>query len=292
MQLWGLMGIARFDDGIPDNLKFINAGPVASWLWFCGVCYCRRGLTDGFIPKGKVPGLVAGLTKPYSHAATLLAVGLWNPAPGGYQVNDYHDWNPSKADVEHYREKERQRKRGVSGAPSVAESTPESVLDSNADSRLTRAPAGSPLRSAPLDAFGLDLDSEKGKISTAVQPAWNPNGRPRHTSALVGSHTSCYPTPEACARGVCLPSKLGAEWMRQFADPAEGERVIVRVVRDAITSQPDGPIGADPWKFWRAAWTQAHGSDLPSAGQSRSGDTVNAAREYLRQNILPVRGES
>lgn len=47
----------RIEDTVPDHPKFLRAGPIAAWLWLCGLCYCQRQLTDGFIPKEALPFL-------------------------------------------------------------------------------------------------------------------------------------------------------------------------------------------------------------------------------------------
>lgn len=101
---------SRVDDNLPHHPKFIRAGPVASWLWVCGNCYCNRYLTDGFIAHevlstlGQVPAVKA-------QAARLVLVGLWNAVDGGYRVHDFHDQNPTAASVKAKREADRNRKR-------------------------------------------------------------------------------------------------------------------------------------------------------------------------------------
>jgi hypothetical protein len=44
----------KIDDGFADHPKVIEAGPMASWLFLCGLTYCSRQLTDGFIPAGQL----------------------------------------------------------------------------------------------------------------------------------------------------------------------------------------------------------------------------------------------
>jgi hypothetical protein len=105
------MGTAKFDDGLPSNPKIIEAGATAAWLWLCSVLYCRRGLTDGFIPRVVVPTLAIGLKAPFTHAAKLVACGLWDQDGPNYRVHDFLDWNPSKAQVEGYRANDRERKQ-------------------------------------------------------------------------------------------------------------------------------------------------------------------------------------
>ena len=89
---------ARFDDQFPDHPKVLAVGPEAGWLFVCGVCYCARILTDGFIPAAQVRRL-ADLPDSDSLASRLVDAGLWERLPGGYQVHDYLEYNPCAADV-------------------------------------------------------------------------------------------------------------------------------------------------------------------------------------------------
>jgi hypothetical protein len=41
----------------------------------------------------------------------LVETGLWDRTHGGYRVHDFHEYNPSKAQVEEKRKKDRDRKR-------------------------------------------------------------------------------------------------------------------------------------------------------------------------------------
>lgn len=81
----------RLDDQFPDHPKVIEAGPLASWLYVCGIGYCNRLLTDGFIPSGQVRKL-ADVDSAGELAARLVAVGLWDEAEGGYRVTDAIRW--------------------------------------------------------------------------------------------------------------------------------------------------------------------------------------------------------
>jgi len=85
----------RLDDQFPDHPKVIAAGPLAAWLYVCGIGYCNRLLTDGFIPSGQVRKL-ADLDGAGELAARLVAAGLWDEAEGGYRIHDYLEYQPSK----------------------------------------------------------------------------------------------------------------------------------------------------------------------------------------------------
>lgn len=95
------------DDNIEDHPKFVGLSNDAFALWVRGIGYCRRNLTDGFIPEAAAASR-ARSKDPKKTIAELTAppVGLpdssplWVKVPGGYRVHDYLQWNPSKADVE------------------------------------------------------------------------------------------------------------------------------------------------------------------------------------------------
>lgn len=81
------MSWARIDDNFPQHPKVVQVGAVAAWLYVCGLCYCRKYHTGGFIPAGAVQGLgvsAAGRLIPH-----LLNAHLWERADQGFQVHDY-----------------------------------------------------------------------------------------------------------------------------------------------------------------------------------------------------------
>ena len=51
------MSWVKIDDHFSDHPKVVQAGPEAAWLYICGLCYCAKYLTDGFIPKRQVKRL-------------------------------------------------------------------------------------------------------------------------------------------------------------------------------------------------------------------------------------------
>jgi hypothetical protein len=110
----------KLDDEFPDHPKVVLAGPLAGWLHVCGICYCNRHLTDGFIPRAAAHRLAnfehVGLTGTDDAlvavgeavdckqlAAVLCDAGIWEEVAGGYRIHDYLDYQPSKADIEEIR---------------------------------------------------------------------------------------------------------------------------------------------------------------------------------------------
>lgn len=93
----------KIDDQFYDHPKVVAAGPLGVALFVCGLSYCSRHLTDGFISTTQVRRLI-DIDNPRDVAEKLVAVGLWERRDGGYQVHDYLEYNPSRAKVEAIRQ--------------------------------------------------------------------------------------------------------------------------------------------------------------------------------------------
>lgn len=96
------MAWALLDDNFPAHPKVLEANRVhalAGYLFVCGLCYCRKYRTSGFIPAHALRSL--GL--PTSHkkpADALVAANLWELAAGGYHVHGYIEQYDDAAELE------------------------------------------------------------------------------------------------------------------------------------------------------------------------------------------------
>lgn len=81
-----------------EHPKIHEAGPNAAWLYVCGLCYCGRVLSDGFIPASVVPRLT-DLRRVRPEVDRLVQAGLWDAVEGGYHVHDYLEHQESADDV-------------------------------------------------------------------------------------------------------------------------------------------------------------------------------------------------
>ena len=95
------------DDNIEDHPKFVGLSNDAFALWVRCIGYCRRNLTDGFVPeqaavaraRTKTPKkAIAELLKPAVCPPGLRP--LWVRVETGFLVCNYLKWNPSRARVE------------------------------------------------------------------------------------------------------------------------------------------------------------------------------------------------
>lgn len=291
------MATAKFDDGLPSNPKFIAAGAIASWLWVCGVLYCRRGLTDGLIPRIVVPTLVIGLKSPYTHAAKLVDVKLWDVDGQDFRVHDFLDWNPSKQQVEGYRAYDRERKQSKHKGASESVRIPSGIRQ-EAD-RIPYAGAthaGAKSASASVSAeLDLSESEESARETTALVRdaagrvmadgvAW---GHSRHRGGVVQpstAHARCFDAPNACARGWCIPQFLGDRWVTQAGrgDYAAGVLEVAAFVQHTLATHPEGEIG-DPLKFWNDCWHAAHARPAGKPPAGKGVQTFTAIQEVIQR---------
>lgn len=99
----------KVDDGFHGHPKVVELSLSAVGLWTLAGSWCAKYLTDGAIGEQTVIRL--GATP--AHAAELVAVHLWDTVLGGYEFEDWADYQPLKADVEAERRAAQERMRGV-----------------------------------------------------------------------------------------------------------------------------------------------------------------------------------
>lgn len=102
----------RFDDTFPIHRKVEGATDAAYRLHTSAIFWCARNLTDGFVPSQDLELVSARVKSPRKYAAELVSRGLWIERDGGWEINDYLKFQPSKEKVLADREDaaERQRK--------------------------------------------------------------------------------------------------------------------------------------------------------------------------------------
>src|SRR4051812_41885266 len=108
---WG-----RLNDALNDDAKLRALTDSAFRLWICGLVYCSKNLTDGFIPEGEIPHFPmkarsrARLVTELCAAQAHLGKGpLWHRIEGGYRMHHYLDWNDPRDTVMAQRAKAKER---------------------------------------------------------------------------------------------------------------------------------------------------------------------------------------
>ena len=131
-------------------------------LYLLGITYARQHLTDGFIPHAFV--LSCGVVSKSGSIAKVLAnrtIRLWRKVRGGYQIHDYHQWNPKASTVKEKRELDRQRKAQARGGAKPKPVQRGHFADSRArgiHESMKPVPERSKAVQAPACAGSLSLD--------------------------------------------------------------------------------------------------------------------------------------
>lgn len=130
----------KVDDGLHSHPKWDDVSLAAAGLWMMAGSYASHYLTDGEISHRRV--LRLGGTPEL--AAELVDAGLWIETDDGYQFHDWHDYQPTRAEVEEQRDRQREQTR------QRVRKHRESKRTSNAGvTRVTADPCNAPVTHAP-----------------------------------------------------------------------------------------------------------------------------------------------
>lgn len=157
------MAWVRIDDKFPQHPKIAAAGPLAMAMQVAGLCYCNRELTDGFIPRAIARTLLDWQIERedgrlFTIAVTcgmvgddlnsqwvidlLCEVGMWVEVPGGYQIHDYADYQPTKQQI--LAERERKVAAGQAGGKASAQARAQAGASSGAKQTVKQNPTPKP----------------------------------------------------------------------------------------------------------------------------------------------------
>jgi hypothetical protein len=293
----------RIRTGVPREPKFVASTPEANWFWLCGIAYCRESSHDGRLPRVIVPTLCPGVSPRRAMAAAekLVEVALWDRDGQDYRVHDYNVWNPTKAEIDEFKKKDRDRKRPP-GIQMESDRNPNGSDQAFPDGIQAPTRGRAPAAASSPSPFPNPVASEALAEESARETARPLQSRvvhglvPHRGYSLIGDDTrhqrSCPPmTWGACARGLCVPTTLHADWMRQLCLdgtlPSAAEQVIGSMVDRAVERLAPGPVGDRPYDFWRAVWSDEHPSQAPvkpaasTRRESTTEQAIRAGREGL-----------
>lgn len=235
-----------------DDDAIVEAGEPAELLFYRGLAYCARILSDGVITDNQLsrgPGV--GMSDPKDRAETLVRVGLWERLDNGYRVRSWLQWNSSRDEIEVALEADRARKRRPRGGGSPPPPPPPD-------------PGGPQYDDAdPAEDFVSDQEEDPAPASTRIPGGIPPDaGRTPHVARSDSDrsplHTYTYNTHTDTHIGVSA-SRAGAH---------EGTHT-----REA--TPPDGPPRDGPPRDDRPRPV-----NRPIRGPRRQGGAAGVAARY------------
>lgn len=230
------MAWVLLDDNFPNHPKAVAAGPVASYLFVCGLCYCRRFHTDGLIPRKALPML--GVTNnPRRMVDALVECGLWDvdEASGGWRVHGYEEFYQDADD------KARKESRRESGRKGGIESR-----------RLNK---GAPKQRG--EGTGLVIDLQEEKVLSAFDAFWSQYPKKDGKQAALDVWRKLNPddvTQQMIAEDVARRSR-GPQWTKDGGQFIPHARTYLHQKRwqDGYAEAPKPQISdsvVEPMKAW------------------------------------------
>lgn len=196
------------DDVLPFHERVLRAGNAAMGLWVRGGSWCAGQLTDGFIPAD-----VARTLGSPAEIRTLVRVGLWSPHVKDEQDGFlFHAWaedgtgqkrQPTKAEVEDRRRKDREKKAAQRAAAAAGRQAP--VPAGVPEGHPSGLPEG-----VGSTRPGQTVPSPLAALEGGAPPVDNPGDSISHSST---PDLSSDPEPAArCVAhvGVARPPRCGA----------------------------------------------------------------------------------
>ena len=162
----------RLADDFTDHPKVVRAGPLAAWLYVCGLTYANRYATDGFIPGAQVPRLAA-VPDPERLARRLVEATLWEEVEDGYRIHDYGSYQPSAEEIKRERADAARRQAEYRVRRAEARNAARNgVTHAEDDALLTR-------ESQPSRATGAPVPGRPGPARLILPgiPTLNPSRR-------------------------------------------------------------------------------------------------------------------
>lgn len=101
----------RLDVDYFHHPRALAAGRDGRAVHLASLCWAGSLLTDGHIPGQAVPGILLDAGTRRTAVDLVVESGLWLPNGDGYDINDYLDRNPSRAEVEKERDQWRTRQQ-------------------------------------------------------------------------------------------------------------------------------------------------------------------------------------
>lgn len=228
----------KVDDNSPSHPKWIalmDRDPTLWMLckavWTDAGCYASQHLTDGVVTRGALRRLVPLDRAEIERAADgLVSVGLWDEHPDGWAFHDWHEYNPSRADVMAKRKRDADRKRRARQDEHRA-----CPSGQTADVHADAPPIHNDVRAdKPRTSARTDRGRPHGKIAESAPPG---PARPDPTHPAGDARARVMGEPPELESGVAAPFPLALLEPEPSLEPNS---------EPDMNSEPDANSAPDP----------------------------------------------
>ncbi len=154
----------QVDVDFPSHPRALRAGPLGRDLWYWGLCYVRKYLTDGEVPAAAL----ATYPEPGAEeiAERLVRLGLWERTDDGFRVCRYAEkGNQTKEAVATAVEKKRDSQDKWRAAH------PQGASGHPVENRPSHMDVGKTVNSASVDNPSPSESGDKKKILSELSPS-------------------------------------------------------------------------------------------------------------------------
>jgi hypothetical protein len=197
----------RIDEEFPHHPKVAPVGPLGIAMQVAALCYCNRYLTDGLVPTAMAPMLLTlegigrrtdnGTIRPVTWqeiVATLVGTGLWEPVEGGWRIHDFHDYQPTREQVE--------ADRVVIHKAKVAGGKARAAGAKRDKGRFTKAQVNTSTTSSPTSSKPAETPADDQQPTSPVPgKALNPWGSPPSLPFQADASQGCKDNPKNRTEG-------------------------------------------------------------------------------------------
>lgn len=171
----------KIDDSLWGHPKWLTASSSARALWVTAGSWCMAQVQDGKVPSIVLP-MLGGKPK---DAAELVAVGLWEVQEDGWLFHDWHDYQPTREQIESDRHAARERQRRArERSKSQRESRRDSSVSHADDTALVTVPPTRPDPTVVPD--GTTKSGKRRAPETPLPDSWQPNDAHRQYAVEHG----------------------------------------------------------------------------------------------------------
>lgn len=267
------------DDKWDTNAKIAPLSDLAKIVWVRGLTYCRHNVTKGFIPEDATEGFLKRCN--FKHLAGCIEElctnhlpeedrrPLWGRVRGGYQMNDYEEWNDVQEELERHKKTTRERvarfrakhKREAEKRDCNADGNATGNAQCNVTANATETLPVTPVTPLPARAIPLPLPLPDpgsdhlpaGPAAQASERKKQPNPETAGWNAVKAEYERCYldrrgvPAPFGGRDGKAINDLLG----KLGKDHGRACRIVRAAFSDQFWSDKTSlaQIAADPARF-------------------------------------------